>query len=366
MKIPQVLHKLDQLRVDAARQEVSAGRHIHPRNSVLDLVVIAASNEEAEHAAAITAELARHHPCRALIVQNEPGGSQTRLDALVSSRSHALMNGAVCQYEEVFLRVRGPAADHIPSLVDPLLAPDVDTYLWWTGSPPLTSERFHESLEVASTVILDSGAFERPTAMFKDLAAAAARHHPRPVFADFQWARLHGWREVLAQFFNPRDRRVFLTGIERVEITYGEAETDNRIAPTLLAGWLSTMLGWHIERPESETGRARLRTAAGANVDLQFEAHRTSGVEPGAVSGVVIEARGKGGECVVSARHDHQRGGHLEVGGQLWGRRLPSRIVPQEAPSTAALLSHLLMDARGDAVYPRVVRIAAQLLGAGR
>src|SRR5207248_8066153 len=135
--------------------------HIHPRNSVLDVIVISADAAEAERAAAVVEELAIHHPCRAVVVLDEPGTGESRIDATVTSLTHPLVAGSACQYEQVFLRVRGQAAEHIPSLVDSLLIPDVVTFVWWAGSPPLGKPRFNSILDSADVVLVDSARFDR-------------------------------------------------------------------------------------------------------------------------------------------------------------------------------------------------------------
>ncbi|MDQ6692210.1 MAG: glucose-6-phosphate dehydrogenase assembly protein OpcA [Candidatus Dormibacteraeota bacterium] len=362
--MPAVVQQLNQLRAQAAHAEVSEGRHIHPRNSVLDLVVVASSNEDAERAAAVAAELAAHHPCRAIILQDEPAGPRNRIDATVTSRSHELLSGNICQYEEVFLRVRGPVANHIPSLVEPMLAPDVDTYLWWTGSPPLSADRFRQSLTIGNVVIVDSNAFSRPRSLFLELAAQASSRDA-PVFADFNWARVHGWREVLAQFFNPRDRRSFLTGIRRVEIEYVGEGRGNRSAANLLGAWLAARLGWDVQAASGDRGTVRFRSSRGGSVDVEQRPVRQPRLEEGEIVSVEIVASTKGADCTLRARRDPKNPAQLVLAGELWGRPLAPRVIPQESPSEAALLSHLLMDSRGDAVYPRVLELAAHVLTAG-
>ena len=220
---------------------------------MLDLVLVASDPAEAERAATAVEVLAFRHPCRAIVVLDQPGGTAGRIDATVTSLAHPVMDGIVCQYEQVFLRVRGPAAAHLPSLIDSLLIPDVVTYLWWTGSPPLGEQRLVESLAAADVVLVDSARFERPVDAFVELAALAATNGAT-VFGDFHWARLEPWREGLAQFFNPADRRGFLRGIGAVGIDYVAEGRGNRSAAVLLAGWLGSTLGWTLKRAVAGKG----------------------------------------------------------------------------------------------------------------
>jgi len=49
-----------------------------PRSSVLDVIIIASAMAEAEPAAAAVETLAMHHPCRALVILDEPGAGASR------------------------------------------------------------------------------------------------------------------------------------------------------------------------------------------------------------------------------------------------------------------------------------------------
>src|SRR5438105_5547142 len=154
--------QLNRLRIAAAREQIRDSEHVHTRNSVLDVIVIASGDAEAQRAARVIEELAAHHPCRAVVVLDEPGEAEGGIDATVTSVTHSLVSGAACQYEQVFLRARGPAGEHIPSLVDALLLPDVVTFAWWTGSPPVGEKRFSATLQAADVLLLDSARFARP------------------------------------------------------------------------------------------------------------------------------------------------------------------------------------------------------------
>ena len=116
VSVGEVLRQLKALRAGAAGA---------PRNSVLDVIIIASDAAEAERAAAAVERLAIHHPCRALVVVDEPGAGSSRIDATITERGEPEPGGTGSVHEQVFLRVQGPAAEHIPSLVDSLLLPDV-------------------------------------------------------------------------------------------------------------------------------------------------------------------------------------------------------------------------------------------------
>ena len=141
----QVLAQMRRVRSAVAREEGPSLDHIRPRNSVLNLVVVAREWSGAEEAAATIARLAAGHPCRAIFLVDEPESKRTHIEARVAVQARPLAAGMMCEYEQVFLRVEGPTANHIPSLVEPLLEGDLRTVLWWIGSPPIGTRRFAEA-----------------------------------------------------------------------------------------------------------------------------------------------------------------------------------------------------------------------------
>ena len=365
LTVGEVVRRLTALRVESARAQIGDSENIHPRNSVLDLIVIAAESDEAERAAAVVKGLAVHHPCRAIVVLDEPGRGRSRIDATVTSLSHPLMAGTVCQYEQVMLRVRGPAADHIPSLVEALQIPDVVTYIWWTGTAPVGDKRFETALQAADVMLIDSARFARPYDAFRELAELAART-TSTVFEDFHWARLQPWREVLAQFFNPADRRPFLRGIGALGIDYVAKGRGNRSAAVLLAGWLAAVLDWRLKRVASGKGGtlvAHLVSASSHPVEVAMRPVEMAGFCSGEVTGVRLDAAARGQTCLVSAVRDRNDSDHVIVDADIRGSSVPRHVLPAAAESDGDLLGRLLVSARGDRFYPSALRLGAELLG---
>src|SRR5581483_10068691 len=156
--------------------------------------------------------------------------------------------------ELVTLHVHGGAGSHIDALVDPLLVSGVPTYLWWLGTPAFDSHELHDAVRIADALVLDSATFARPYQSFIGLADLVERSHKRLGLADFQWVRLTPWREGIAQFFAPSVRAPLMQAISEVGIDYSGEGRGNRIAASLLTGWLATALGWKLQRAVAGTG----------------------------------------------------------------------------------------------------------------
>jgi glucose-6-phosphate dehydrogenase assembly protein OpcA len=356
--VDEVLQQLKALRV----------RTSSPRSSVLDVIIIASAMAEAEPAAAAVETLAMHHPCRALVILDEPGAGASRIDATITARAAPEPGDGGRVHEQVFLRVHGAAAEHIPSLVDPFLLPDVATYLWWTGSPPVRTARFLAALEAADVLLLDSARFERPYESFTALAEVAAGSETT-VFGDFHWARLQPWREVLAQFFNPSDRRGFLRGIGAVGVDYIGEGRGNRSAAILLAGWLGSALGWRLKSSAAGKGgvvAAVFAAPEGHPVELALRPVAMDGLAAGEITGLRVDAVSDGHTCRVHALRDEADNGHVTVEGEIRGRPFPRLVLPMPAKADDAVLSRMLVEARSDDAYPRALQLGAEILRSAR
>ena len=359
VSVGDVLQRLKLLRAGAA------GR---PRSSVLDVIIVASDAAEGLAAAAAVEKLAAHHPCRALVVIEAPGPGPSRIDVTITEHGDPARDGLASAHEQVVLRVQGPAAEHIPSLVDSLLMPDVATFVWWTGSPPLRAARFLSALEAADVLLFDSARFERPYESFAALAEVAVGS-PATAFGDFHWTRLAPWREVVAQFFNPIERRGYLRGIGAVGVDYIAEGRGNRCAAILLAGWLRAALGWRLKSAAAGKGgvvAAHFASPAGHPVELTLRPVAMDGFVEGEIAGVRIDAVWQGNLCRVHAVRDESDNGHVVVEGELRGSPFPRLVLPVPAMVDATLLGRLLTGARADRVYAGALQAGAELLRSAR
>ena len=266
-------------------------------------------------------------------------------------------------------QVRGQPAGHIASLVDPLLVPDVPTYLWWTGTPPLTQQALRDALDATDALIVDSAQFENAVQSFLELAALAERLGGRLGFIDLLWVRLRPWRETLAQFFAPQSRREMLEGLERVAIESIGEGTAGRVGGLLLAGWLLGALDWSLTDRTSSThagAEALLRTANGRMMQLTVRAVEQDNLPAAAIRSIHFEGHAGGKEFAthIEVRPDRSDHAHALIDiGRV--ERLHQRLaMPQ--PSESDELLQALSAARRDRVYLRSLDAAAKLVDALR
>lgn len=247
--VAQVSGALDDLRQGEQRAAT--------RTSVVNLVVVASDQDDARRAGAAMRRLGPRHPGRTLVLacQAGPDGSDGRpersvgpgMDAEVTLHQ-ASAAGRTVWWDEVALSVRGKLCQHLDSLVEPLLLPELPLAAWYVSDLPRPGDPL---ASVADAVLVDA----RSARHLDDPADSGGsgseavgplrlggltglveltRRHP---VVDLSWVRLEPWRRALAHLFDPPDLRPFVTGVTDVGVA-------GRLGPrTLLAGWLIDRLG---------------------------------------------------------------------------------------------------------------------------
>jgi Glucose-6-phosphate dehydrogenase subunit len=264
-----VMEKLRELQRGLAGHDVDEDDHPHPRNCVINLVVGLGDRHRAEQCDKLVGALAASHPLRAILVHLHGGRGPGTLDAEITSEAHQLVHGFPVQREQVLLHVRGEVTHHLSSLVEPLLVPDVPTYLWWSGRMRLVEDVVRDAMRFSDALVVDSAHFEDPVDALGQLVALASDPDAIGV-ADFRWGRLRPWRDAIGQFFAPAGRAALLEGIQEVDVESAGEGPDARVGAAMLAGWVVDMLGWRFDRVASDgdATRAHAETRHGHRVNL--------------------------------------------------------------------------------------------------
>ena len=203
---------------------------------VLTLVIVA---DEATQADAVraAAEAAREHPCRILTAIPRPGRGPARLDAEIT------VGGADGLGELAELRLRGPLAHHVSSVVLPLLVPDAPVVVWWPGTAP-DDVSGDPVGRLAQRRISDAGAAARPMRALDTRRATYAAGD-----TDLAWTRITPWRALVASALDEPFETVLRASVS--------AQRNNPSA-LLLAAWMQRGLGVpvdvHLSRGPGITG----------------------------------------------------------------------------------------------------------------
>jgi hypothetical protein len=214
------------------------------------------------------------------------------------------------QCEVITLRVHGAAGDHLSGLIDPLLQSGVPNYLWWVGTPAFGKRALDETLKICDALLVDSARFDAPYRSFLELTNLASRSHERLGVADLAWARLEPWRENVAQFFSPADRHPFLKGISDIGVDYSGEGRANRVAAALLIGWLSSALGWKLQKAAAGAGGivvAHFAADGWRPVQVAFRSVPKTHLAQGEISAIRIEGGAGGRTFKLTVMRDPDR-----------------------------------------------------------
>lgn len=241
---------------DEGNEHANGEHEIRPggvlaRASTLNLVAVARSEADAERVESAVTHLSELYPSRATILVADPArseGSDAGLDVRVALLEQEGKKGRpTVRFECVTVEVSAKNERHLASIASPLLVADLPDFLWWASSSVTSSELFEDLQAVSDRLIVDSASFVDQGAGLRYLAALAMREQVGPKLSDFAWARLNPWRQLVTQFFDPPGSRAALDELDEVEISYGTAasgEGSGLSSALLLAGWLSSRLGW--------------------------------------------------------------------------------------------------------------------------
>ncbi len=222
----------------------------------LTLVVVVDEPDvaEAEEAATIAAS---KHPMRILmVIRRQIDAPVPRLDAEV------LLGGRLGPGEAVVMRMYGRLALHAESVTLPLLAPDAPVVTWWHGAPP--DRISYDPLGVnADRRITDVERAGDRVAALRQRAVDFA-----PGDTDLSWTRVTGWRAALASA---------LDGQHDAPASATVDGDDSDPSALLLAGWLSSRLGFYVPVNKTSAGeidQVTIGFADGASISADADGGR--------------------------------------------------------------------------------------------
>jgi len=238
---PAVLTKqIDHLWSDLAQRSEGDEQGL-VRACSLTLVVLADAEENEADVSGALAELMQTHPSRAIVVRVSAGGDD-RIEADV--RAHCWMPAGrrqqICS-EQIEVEAYEASLSELPSVLLPLIVPDLPAILWCRSERASSSPVFGELRALARRVIMDIEKFGQPGQALTQLAQHVSEH----VTTDLSWTRLTRWREMIAQAFENPVCRCRLAEFRDIVVSY-RANADQGIPASvfLMAGWLVNSLGW--------------------------------------------------------------------------------------------------------------------------
>ena len=287
-------------------------------------------------------------PQRTIIIRSAPNGP-AELSSWISANCHLLGGERQVCSEEVSISAGGHRVQHVPSLVNALLIPDMPVAAWWIGDLPSGQDDYVVSLfEPADLFLYDSVRFDS----IDDLRLVEKLSFGTDTLpADLNWIRLEDWRVATATIFDPPSMRPRLRSIRSVRIVAAGSGTGyfgERIEPLLYAAWLSRQLG-HSVKPDAVVSPGE------GHVEYRFD-YREDKAHAGAVLFVEIEFNG-GARAFIE-----QSGEGSALVSRVEGiEQAPSAVTRSSIRGMSDLLVRQLSYRDDDRLFPQILPMATAL-----
>ncbi len=183
-------------------------------------------------------------PCRALLAVAR-AGQVPGVEAWVSARCHLAGTGSSRQIccEQITVKSQGQAVQALPSVVVPLLVPDLPVFLW-SRTAGFDRESLAPFLPALDRLIVDSGPWELDRDHFGAVLAAAGSVAPRLVVSDLNWQRLLRWRKITAKAFDSLDIGLTPADLQEIDNVRLEFVAQGTGQAILMTSWLAAQLNW--------------------------------------------------------------------------------------------------------------------------
>ncbi len=262
----------------AATDSVTHGGAPVLRTSTGTVVALVGPQDDAEAVQDTLVAATATQPSRLLLVTLDPAGD-AHIEARYSVFCQMPMAGRrhVCN-EIIRIDAAGDGVHNVAPLVLGLLEPNLPVTVWAADRHQWELPQMATVFHVADRLVLESRDRDGLRALRMWEKARARFGSPRVHVVDMAWQRLYAWRVICAELFDGLVERHDLERVDAVEILLPPPEIGTRRADggvfaspvkpveqrpepgpsaLLLAGWLSSRLGWRVTG-SSAPGTVRL------------------------------------------------------------------------------------------------------------
>lgn len=243
--------------------------------------------------------LAAQNPCRVITLCptfGEDEGVSAQVSAYCPVQKSNSSNLVCCEY--ITLRGTKEALERVSDLVNSLVVSDLPKFVLWKGTPNPEQVLFRNIALASSCLILDSSYYGDAASEMAKIQTLVNEHTN---IADLNWYRLAPWQELAAAAFDPPERRMALTEVDRIGIDY---ERGNPAQALMLLGWLASRLNWEPREAQYEGGdynisRVYFTSESGREIEAELAAIPVLdwGEVQGDLTGVSLTSTTDGANC---------------------------------------------------------------------
>lgn len=223
------------------------------RACLFNLIIYSKKDQRLHYLDTIIQKVIQKFPSRVIFITHDEKGSYDDLKINVSiMTAEEGENEIICD----LIEIAASQKDHplIPFVILPHLLPDLPIYLVHADDP---SEKDPISLKIehlVNRIIFDSEATTN-LPMFAT-SVLLHREQTKAEVADLNWARMEGWRLLIAHVFRAEEDLNLLKHATTIHIHYNSVISENlchtNIQSIYLQGWIASQLGWKFQKVTKE------------------------------------------------------------------------------------------------------------------
>lgn len=309
--------------------------------------------------------LAAQNPCR-VITLCPTFGEDEGVSAQVSAycpvqKSQSNTNLVCCEY--ITLRGTKEALERVGDLVNSLVVSDLPKFVWWKATPNPEQMLFQKLALISSCIILDSSYYGDAESEIVKIQNLVNEHTN---IADLNWYRLAPWQELAAAAFDPPERRMAITEIDRVGVDY---EKGNPAQALMFLGWLASRLEWQPTAYKNEGGDYDLKRICftgenGRQIEAELAAIPVAnqGEVLGDLTGVRLESTNHSANCNTILCSETAGCMRMESGGNAQSS-LVKEVTSLSDQRSDLLLEQQLQSWGEDELFEESLAVTSQILG---
>ncbi len=230
-------------------------------------------------------------PCRILFIEGDEVNSGDRLGIQVSNQT-ILRGDSLIACDQINVQASRNQYVRIPFLIIPHLIADLPLYLLWGQDPMSDHIILPKLLPLATRLIFDSECTQNLQTFSQRLLSKLPEMSHLELM-DMNWARLSGWRDAIANVFEPAYRLEHLFEVERVVLRYQSKPTEffknTQTQALYLTAWLAAQLQWNFVNVSTKEKVHELQFKCnGKSITVVLEPEERPTLDPGSILGVMI------------------------------------------------------------------------------
>ena len=182
--------------------------------------------------------IASSNPCRIITlcpIAGEDQGVKAQVSAYCPIQKRSQSTLVCCEY--IMLQGTAEALARIGGIISELMISDLPKFVWWKATISPNHDLFKRLITNSQSLIIDSSSFNSPEA---ELFQVGELLKQGLAIADLNWRRLSPWQELIAEAFDPPERRAAIPEIDQITIDY---EKGNESQALMFLGWITSRLG---------------------------------------------------------------------------------------------------------------------------